>query len=186
MSSVVEFWVWCIIVQISTLSWWSQINFGIMKRPQKFETISHLIWHLLSKRQIRWKIISKFVAFLENLNFNDNEEIPRLKESWIVVIQWLEKWRIEKSKAISRMSKQSNTIICFGWCLFWKYLIGKKNPLFSPYKITTSGLPPYIFGSKTATSTECSRWRTLFFKIQARLTSCDGPELIGDHKIQFR
>ena len=41
-----------------------------MKRPQKFETISHLIWHLLSKRQIKWEIASKFVAFLENLNFN--------------------------------------------------------------------------------------------------------------------
>ena len=42
-----------------------------MKRPQKFETISHLIWHLLSKRQIKWEIVSKFVAFLENLNFNE-------------------------------------------------------------------------------------------------------------------
>ena len=42
----------------------------ILKRPQKFETISHLIWHLLSKRQIMWEIVSNFVAFLENLNFN--------------------------------------------------------------------------------------------------------------------
>ena len=40
-----------------------------MKRPQKFETIFHLIWHFLSKRQIKWKIISFFVAFLEKLNF---------------------------------------------------------------------------------------------------------------------
>ena len=42
-----------------------------MKRPQKFETISHLIWHLLSTRQIKWEIVSKFVAFLENLNFKN-------------------------------------------------------------------------------------------------------------------
>ena len=42
----------------------------IMKRPQKFETISHLIWILLSKRQIKWDIVSKFVV-LENLNFID-------------------------------------------------------------------------------------------------------------------
>ena len=40
-----------------------------MKRLQKFETISHLIWNLLSKRQINGEIISKFVAFSENLNF---------------------------------------------------------------------------------------------------------------------
>ena len=38
--------------------------------PQKFETISHEIWILLSKRQIMWEIFSNFVAFLENLNFN--------------------------------------------------------------------------------------------------------------------
>ena len=41
----------------------------ILKRPQKFETISHLIWHLLSKYQIMWEIVLNFVAFLENLNF---------------------------------------------------------------------------------------------------------------------
>ena len=41
----------------------------ILKRPQKFETISNLIWHLLSKRQIMCEIVSNFVAFLENLNF---------------------------------------------------------------------------------------------------------------------
>ena len=33
------------------------------KNPQKFETISHLIWRLPSE------IVSNFVAFLENLNF---------------------------------------------------------------------------------------------------------------------
>ena len=41
----------------------------ILKRSQKFETIIHLIWHFLSKRQIKWKIVSKFVAFLQLLNF---------------------------------------------------------------------------------------------------------------------
>ena len=44
-------------------------SLDIMKRPQKFETISHLIWYLLSKHQIMWEIVSNFVAFLENLNF---------------------------------------------------------------------------------------------------------------------
>ena len=42
----------------------------ILIRPQKFETISHLIWHLLSKRQIICEIVSNCVDFLENLNFN--------------------------------------------------------------------------------------------------------------------
>ena len=36
-----------------------------MKRPQKFETITHFIWHLLSKGQIKWEIVLKFVTFLE-------------------------------------------------------------------------------------------------------------------------
>ena len=29
-----------------------------------------MIWRLLSKRQIKWEIVSKSVAFLENLDFN--------------------------------------------------------------------------------------------------------------------
>ena len=41
----------------------------ILKRPQKFDTISHLIWHLLSKGQIMLEIVSNFAASLENLNF---------------------------------------------------------------------------------------------------------------------
>ena len=40
-----------------------------MKRPQKFKTISHLTCRLLSKCQIKWEIVLKFVAFLEKLNF---------------------------------------------------------------------------------------------------------------------
>ena len=40
----------------------------ILKRPQKFET---MIWQLLSKRQIKLEIVSKFVAFLENLDFTE-------------------------------------------------------------------------------------------------------------------
>ena len=43
----------------------------ILKRPQK----SHLIWHLLSKRQIMWEIVSNFVAFLQNLNFREEVNI---------------------------------------------------------------------------------------------------------------
>ena len=41
----------------------------ILRRQQKFETIFHLIWHLLIKHQIKWEIVSNFVVFLENLNF---------------------------------------------------------------------------------------------------------------------
>ena len=40
------------------------LKFGHYKRPQTFETISHLIWHLLSIRQIKWEMVSKFRAFL--------------------------------------------------------------------------------------------------------------------------
>ena len=32
------------------------------------ETIFHLIWHFLSKRQIKWKIVSNFLTFLKKLN----------------------------------------------------------------------------------------------------------------------
>ena len=57
-------------VYLSTKSSWTGFKNQILKRPQKFETISHLIWQLLNKRQIMWEIVSNFVAFLENLNFN--------------------------------------------------------------------------------------------------------------------
>ena len=46
------------------------LKFGHSEKATKFETISHLIWHSLSKRQIKWGIVSNFVAFLENLNCN--------------------------------------------------------------------------------------------------------------------
>ena len=49
----------------------------ILKRPQKFGTISHLIWNSLGKRQIIWEIVSNFVAFLENLNFNDEGKLHK-------------------------------------------------------------------------------------------------------------
>ena len=46
-----------------------QIKFGHFEKDTKFETIFHLIGHLLSKYQINWKIVSNFMAFLEKLNF---------------------------------------------------------------------------------------------------------------------
>ena len=46
-----------------------QLKFGHSKKATKFEMIFHLIWRLRSKFQIKWKIVSNFVAFLENLNF---------------------------------------------------------------------------------------------------------------------
>ena len=42
-----------------------QIKFGHSEKDTKFETIFHLIGHLLSKCQINWKIVSNFMAFLE-------------------------------------------------------------------------------------------------------------------------
>ena len=45
------------------------LKFSFSKKATKFETIFHLIWHFLSKLQIKWKIVSNFVFFLEKLNF---------------------------------------------------------------------------------------------------------------------
>ena len=50
-----------------------QIKFGHSEKATKFETISHLIRHLLSKRQIMWEIVSNFVAFSECPNFNKTD-----------------------------------------------------------------------------------------------------------------
>ena len=49
----------------------------ILKRPKKFETITHFIWQLLSKRQIKWEMVSNFVAFLEKWT---------LQEKWFGLI----------------------------------------------------------------------------------------------------
>ena len=38
----------------------SRIKFRFFKKATKFETISHMIWHLLSKCQIKWEIFSNF------------------------------------------------------------------------------------------------------------------------------
>ena len=38
----------------------SLVKFRFSKKATKFETISHLIWRLLSKCQIKWEIISNF------------------------------------------------------------------------------------------------------------------------------
>ena len=47
------------------------LKFRLSKKDTNFETISHMIGRLVSKRQIKWNIISNFVAFLEKLNFNN-------------------------------------------------------------------------------------------------------------------
>ena len=55
--------------QISTsglcLQNYGLLSSDILKRLQKLQ-----IANLLSKRHIMWEIVSNFVAFLENLNFN--------------------------------------------------------------------------------------------------------------------
>ena len=41
----------------------------ILKKPEKFETIFHLIWRMLSIVKSSGRLFSNFVAFLENLSF---------------------------------------------------------------------------------------------------------------------
>ena len=42
----------------------------LLRRPQKLTKSSPLIWHLLHNVKLTVKILSNFVAFLENINFN--------------------------------------------------------------------------------------------------------------------
>jgi hypothetical protein len=42
------------------LQWYAVFTFRFSKKATKFETISHLIWHVLGKCQIKWEIISNF------------------------------------------------------------------------------------------------------------------------------
>ena len=76
----------------------NQSSSNILKKPQKFESIFHLFWHLLSKRQIKWKIVSYFVAFLENLNFKMNYVLP----SWLFKTCFFK--RYSPSKLASQLS----------------------------------------------------------------------------------
>ena len=36
------------------------LKFGFAKKAARYQTISHLIWRLLSKYQIKWEIVSNF------------------------------------------------------------------------------------------------------------------------------
>ena len=40
---------------------------GFLRRPQKIDKVSHLIWPLLRKFQINWKILSIFFGLLKKL-----------------------------------------------------------------------------------------------------------------------
>ena len=40
------------------------LKFSFSKKATKFETIFHFIWRVLSKYQIKWKIILKFCGLL--------------------------------------------------------------------------------------------------------------------------
>ena len=46
------------------------IKLSFSTKASQFETIFLLIWNLLNKLQIKWKIISNFVAFLKCPNFD--------------------------------------------------------------------------------------------------------------------
>ena len=63
------------------------LKFEHSEKATKFELISHLILHLLGKRQIKWEIVSIFVAFLENMNFIDwSSHVFTLYESTILLL----------------------------------------------------------------------------------------------------
>ena len=65
----------------------------ILKRPQKCETIFHLIWQLLSKRQIMWDMGLNSVAFLENLNFSRNLNFQeKLQNGLCSCTSWSNVW----------------------------------------------------------------------------------------------
>ena len=109
-----------------------------MKRPQKFETITHLIWHLLSKSQIKWEIVSKFVAFLENLNFTtfdfpilNSDSFSGMSKDYFVLLLFISKqslhwtspkigihnwWKGDWSKAYN--IRVSGYIYVFWWPVF--------------------------------------------------------------------
>ena len=61
-----ELWILCFL------------NSRFSKKATKFETTSHLIWHLLSKCQIKWEIVSNFCG------------LSRLFELYIVAV-WTQK-----------------------------------------------------------------------------------------------
>ena len=62
--------VWCLAYPKCNQRSGLLLKFGHSEKATKIWKISLLIWHLLSKRRIMWEIVSNFVAFLENLNFN--------------------------------------------------------------------------------------------------------------------
>ena len=66
MTMAVEFWAgedvigFCLARLFHFKGIVCMIKFRFSKKATKFETISQLIWRLLSKCQIRWEIVSKF------------------------------------------------------------------------------------------------------------------------------
>ena len=81
-----------------------------MKRPQNFETISYLIWHSLSKRQIMWEIVSNLVSFLENLNFTEvnfaKRQLDTVPETDIYNVNYF--WRKRSNFSRGKRSKGVN------------------------------------------------------------------------------
>ena len=48
------------VLAVLKFFWLRFIKFRFSRKATKFETISHLIWRLLSKCQIKWEIVSNF------------------------------------------------------------------------------------------------------------------------------
>ena len=49
------------------------LKFRFSKKATKFETISHMIWRLLSKCQIKWEIVSNFLWPFQNVRTLPNQ-----------------------------------------------------------------------------------------------------------------
>ena len=69
---------------------------GFLRGPHKFDEISKLIWHLLSKIQINWEIYQIFVALLGNLNFKKKQK----KQKWL-----------QKGNEMRHMAKKGTKIL---------------------------------------------------------------------------
>ena len=46
---------------------WNKVKFRFSKKATKFETISNMIWRLISSCQIKWEIVSKFCGLFWTL-----------------------------------------------------------------------------------------------------------------------
>ena len=61
------------------------LKFRFSKKATKFETISHVIWRLLRKCQIKWEIVSNFCGLF------------RMSEFYVLLLIFLKSWIYRKN-----------------------------------------------------------------------------------------